>query len=92
MDDLLVVNITVRPFWAFLELSQEHFTSTETCFHADHVSKRVTTGRGIIHIASQCKKPNQNKTTKTPNKNNETEAFEDKKQKQDTLKWYVTNS
>lgn len=28
MDDLLVVNITARPFWAFLELSQERFTST----------------------------------------------------------------
>jgi len=30
MDDLLVVTITVRSCWAFLELSQEHFTSTET--------------------------------------------------------------
>lgn len=30
MDDLLVVNVTVGPLWAPLELSQEPFTSTET--------------------------------------------------------------
>lgn len=32
MDDLLVGNTTVRPFWAFPELSQERFTSTRPLF------------------------------------------------------------
>lgn len=32
MDDLLVGNTTVRPFWAFPELSQECFTSTRPLF------------------------------------------------------------
>lgn len=56
MDDLLVANVTVRPFWAFLELSQERFTSTETCSHANCASRRMNTGRGIIHVTSQGKK------------------------------------